>query len=155
MKQVFRIETVDGRGMYRSDFGLSVSNLLRDGGENHPLPDQDSLLLPKVEDKLRDMFKERGLDYDDKEKLLVWDIQDIYNDFWRSHFFGFGSIEQLRRWLYKDEWLIKLEEYGLVIAVYEVDDEDAMVGYTQAIFKRTGNDKKTQYNIKQFFNLGV
>lgn len=47
--------------------------------------------------------------------------------------FGFESLAQLRRWLYRDEWVVALSGAGCEVVEYETDGE-LFVGYTQAIF---------------------
>lgn len=48
--------------------------------------------------------------------------------------FGFGTIAQLRRWIYYDEWIRSLHDEGQALYVIEVPDEDFRFGYTQAIY---------------------
>jgi hypothetical protein len=122
---VYRIEK-DGIGMYGSG-GC--------GGEygydsfRHPAPDDDA--------KLRKATDERK-------------AQDgkMYFDYAPSHF-GFISIEQLRAWVYADDWLRSLHESGHVLAIIRSDD--VLVGHTQVIFKRP--EKYLKVSIKDYFNL--
>lgn len=57
---------------------------------------------------------------------------------WRSHryewHFGFASLEQLRAWFYRDEWLTRLGRDGVVLTVWEVPERYVQIGNTQAIF---------------------
>lgn len=47
--------------------------------------------------------------------------------------FGFGSIEQLKAWLYHYAWRQYLHERGFVIKVWDVADHRMHVGSAQAI----------------------
>lgn len=63
--------------------------------------------------------------------------------------YGFISIEQLRSWIYRDEWLLGLHELGYVLAVIESDE--VYVGNTQAVFLRP--EVYTKHSILEYFNL--
>lgn len=47
--------------------------------------------------------------------------------------FGFGSLEQLKSWLYNHEWREYLHEHGYVVKVWEVPAGMMHVGSAQAI----------------------
>lgn len=49
--------------------------------------------------------------------------------------FGFSSLEQLRRWLYNDDWIRRLSAEGCALVTYDVDaGAECFVGHTQVIF---------------------
>ena len=47
--------------------------------------------------------------------------------------FGFGSLEQLKAWLYNSEWREYLHEHGYVVKVWDLADHLMHVGSAQAI----------------------
>lgn len=102
MPDLFRIEK-DGIGPYNS-FALEEFGL---GPANalHPMPCQDELFMTN-------MMKKRC----------------------SASFFlyGFTSIDQLRRWFYRDEWLHALHKKGFTLNVYAVAEEHFCQGHTQA-----------------------
>lgn len=51
-----------------------------------------------------------------------------------GHRFGFESMEQLRRWIYDDNWIRKLADEKAVLCVYEVPDIALIKGRTQVTF---------------------
>jgi hypothetical protein len=75
----------------------------------------------------------------------------VYSENMSDYYFGFSSIDQLRSWIYKDDWLVGLHDIGMLLAVYICEDEDVLVGNTQAIFK--GNVSKTQHSILEYFSI--
>lgn len=65
---------------------------------------------------------------------------------WREYcgcYFGFGSVEQLKAWIYNDKWLIDLDAEGYRLAIFEAK---GCIGNTQAIFKwQTREEEGTRY----------
>lgn len=126
---VYRIEHgVHKSGLYDSCGGKGLYGVLCDLDEptygddrRHPLPEDDSLLVLVLGDR-----KVRGVMH-----------------------FGFGSVDQLRNWLYKDSWLLGLHDAGYVLAIVEADE--AFVGSTQAVFVRP--ESYPTVSIKDYFNL--
>jgi len=53
-----------------------------------------------------------------------------------SWYFGFDSLDQLKRWFYNQQWLETLHEAGLRITVWEVDTSYFRASKTQAVFLR-------------------
>lgn len=97
------------KGMYSSEDGLSsCPSHLTDW--RHPAPDADS-----------------GLGWDTIEYELGFAKPKLY--------FGFGSIEQLKAWLYNDVWREYLSDYGFVVMVWDLPD----VGSTGAPCMKVGN----------------
>lgn len=87
--------------------GYAQVSLSGGNGTEHPCPDMDGGLCEAYE-----------------------------RDFRPHHRFGFGSLQQLRQWLFNSEWFEPLHAANFSIHVYEA--EEAAVGWTQAFF-----DKKT------------
>lgn len=49
--------------------------------------------------------------------------------------FGFTCLAQLRRWLFRDDWVQALSNYGCVLVEYDVDERaEYFAGHTQVIF---------------------
>ena len=114
--RVLRIE-YDGGGMYRGVTGGNAwveSGCCTEGGalvdrQAHPLPFEDSLLHSQPWDSL---------------------CNDDYDLGGR---FGFAGMAQLRRWIYRDEWVQRLSDVGCELVEYEAYGE-CYVGYTQVVF---------------------
>lgn len=51
--------------------------------------------------------------------------------------FGFGSIGQLRAWLYNNTWLEWLHAFGYVVKVWDLPESAMHVGSAQAIATKT------------------
>lgn len=111
--RVLRIEDAEGYGMYRAG-GPGGSAWTRAIGcvqddYAHPLPVDDSGLT---------------------RAALGW--LDLNRAAAR---FGFTCLAQLRRWLFRDDWVRALSDYGCVLVEYEVDDRaEYFAGHTQVIF---------------------
>lgn len=107
MPRVYRVETPHQKGMYHSDtngfLAVGIDDRMR-----HPVPRDDSRLC-------RNLIAITGNDY-----------------FQSHHYFGFLSIDQLKRWIYMDEWRVALDAMGYKVSVYEVPV--VIEGDTQAIF---------------------
>lgn len=123
--EIFRFEDECGTGMYYTN--TNANDVFEWDTVNHPVPNEDSLLMSNL-----------------SEKTGSCSIKKI-------HKFGFSSMEQLRRWLYQDQWLIGLNRIGIKLAIYLCDEDSVVVGHTQSIF----DDylKKDQYNILEYFGL--
>lgn len=48
--------------------------------------------------------------------------------------YAFASIEQMQRWISKDEWKERLYKMGILLSEIEVEDDHCAIGDTQAIF---------------------
>ena len=105
MPIVYRVETVDGIGMYGC--GVNCVNFEMDDDRRHPLPKDDAELS---------VFWER-LSSDDRDGIR----------------FGFSSIDQLKSWIYKKSWRKEIAKSGLIVSVYRA--RFVRVGATQAVFK--------------------
>lgn len=134
MRTLYRIESGLGYGMYDSGPAQHIFDN-DDAHEKHPSPKRDSLLSP--------ILVEKGLYSGHK-----WDYLAC-----SAYKFGFDSIEQLRRWIYEDRWLVALHEHGMRIAEYTIPDEHVLVGHTQVMFWQHANYTKEQFNILHYFNL--
>jgi hypothetical protein len=127
--KIYRIETQSGEGMYTSgivrDLNLPLYQITAPdsfGPGRHPLPFYDTKLV--AEGRKLDLFYGR---------------YDMIRSEWVK--FGFGSINQLRNWIYNDDWLIKLHAAGLRLCIYE---GAVAVGNTQAII-----DVRTMVKIEE------
>jgi hypothetical protein len=140
MGLIYRIENAEGTGPYQ---GMSddESPLPMQFSETHPSPEDDSLLVRAF----RDYARINELDTDGTR--TIWGM--IYGDF----LFGFGSQDQLRRWVYNDEWMVKLDNAGFHLSVYEIPDEKMIVGHTQAVFERSAGRQKYRCKLCDFFAI--
>lgn len=92
-------------GVYRARLNRGVPNNTGGGINRHPAPGQDSKLSPLWRSKLSGEY--------------------------RNWYFGFETIEQVRRWFYEDDFF--RDNLGLVeVSVVRVLGIES--GYTQAIF---------------------
>lgn len=128
---VYRIEHAETKaGMYRLA-GVDLYQIMTSYGwdgdqDRHPSPESDSVLM------------QSGIPGN------TWGLGEI------SHLrFGFASVDQLRSWLYKDEWLLGLHNHGYVLAIIET--EEAYIGSTQAVFLRP--EVYETVSIKEYFKL--
>jgi hypothetical protein len=128
MKQiVYRVERKDNRrGIYSGMGGLyEISSYSTDS--RHPEPERDSLLIASITAAGHRAYTK---------------IETLH--------YGFVSIDQLRSWLYDDEWLKELSENGFILAEYK--SEEVYVGNTQLIFLR-GERRHHVHNIMKYFQL--
>ena len=133
IKTIFRIESAKGIGLYAYSKALHFAHGTLVDRHRHPTPSDDSLLVANV--RKASSFK-------------FFHIEEYMR-------FGFCSVEQLRSWIYKDEWLVKLHEYGLKIAEYKLYNENVHEGNTQAIFDSREVLHKQQFSILEYFNLSA
>lgn len=134
---IYRIETESGGGMYQGNYGAMCP--LTFDSARHPIPENDSLLM----DNMFYVIERENWPHDTSAHSFIYG----------RYRFGFASVDQLRAWVYQDDWLVKLHRYGLRLAVYDVADEDCVVGYTQAIFRNAEPWKTNYFNILDFFGL--
>lgn len=113
--KIYRVEDDQGTGMYRTSIALREMNC---SDKRHPSP------------------------WDDMKLSEPWENMDLYE---RSKmFFGFSSLDQLKFWIYLEEWRKLLKKEGYFISVYECEPDDAIIGETQAIFIRSSATKIQQ-----------
>lgn len=117
MATIWRLECPETRvGVYRCRGGAAEAILLRieteHSGMVHPVPHADPRLA------------------------IAWnDILCEGTEAYRAWFFGFGSLAQYRQWVFKPSARRALRKH-VVLAQYEVADEDMHLGTFQAIFRR-------------------
>lgn len=137
--KVYRIEDLTGDGMYNgtaTDINSSYHDHMR-----HPMPNSDSLLVQNAS-----KHSERDLDGGS-----IFGGPELY-DYLSEFRYGFISKEQLRNWLYNDDWLVRLSE-KFILTIYELPDDAVIVGNTQACFLRDKFISQECHNIKEYFNL--
>lgn len=122
--KVFRIEDERGAGMYRSGKSVIFSDICWPD-RSHPSPWED---IP--------------FGY----SMRAYDRPDIVH-----HRFGFASLEQLRRWIYKDEWLVELHHAGYRLSIYEVDPYNVIIGESQCAFLFHSHIGVEYHSISTFF----
>ena len=68
------------------------------------------------------------------DTALLWDETEVTVGVSNAGcLFGFGSLEQLKAWLYNNEWREYLHEHGYVVKVWDLSDPLMHVGSAQAI----------------------
>lgn len=105
--KILRVENSIGRGMYS---GLWYQLDLPED-RNHPSVGEDS----KYQEDLL-------------EKVGRWGAEPS------GHRFGFLDEKMLRRWIYSDQWIELLSQFGAVLCVYEVAQDSVVIGRTQITF---------------------
>lgn len=106
----FRVETEEKVGMYNTNYRQQLqaynekySAWIEETCANHPTPSSDS--------------------------KLGWEsIRGSHR-----YYFGFNTMEQLRRWLFEQKLIDELPNYDLAVSIYETDDYH--IGDTQMVFK--------------------
>lgn len=108
---VFRIEDKNGNGIYRTEHAHMLYELDDQCfGQAHPHPNRDDKLYHH------------------------WDNLVLFGDY-RNYYFGFSTMEQLRRWMFDKAVNQKLHDAGIVISIYQT--EDYYIGDTQMMFRRS------------------
>lgn len=109
---VWRIENAAKKGMY--DVSRTAHHEMG-GGKRHPGPNGYGSSV-------------------DREIANVWDAMP-----WREQqkwFFGFESLEQMKRWVHTRQLRRTLHEEGLLLNCYSVPAEHVHTSKHQAIFRR-------------------
>lgn len=121
--RIIRLETPTGTGMYGTDW--------------QPEPDYNRHPLPQNDDRLM----RNGW------AALGWSEKG-------EHYFGFSSRAQCLAWLYDSEWWLHPgRNCGLVVSIYEVDREFAILGDTQAVFLRSEARLVRRWKLAEFYNM--
>lgn len=127
---VYRIEDEEGVGMYWSKKITAYTD------DDYPVPIDEGKHPPPYRDSLIN---------------TQWSLMTLLEQ--KEYIFGFSSLGQLRNWIYNNDWLMNLHAKGFVISVFEIDEEDVIKGYTQALFIRSKSISCCSYDIKEFFGL--
>lgn len=106
---IYRVENEYQRGMYRGVYCSWLNDNYQP--KRHPMPNEDSRLMRVLRHK---------------ELYTSWDAAEMH--------YGFGSLNQLRRWIYADRAKQELDDIGSAVSVYEIPDTRCAVGDTQAVF---------------------
>ncbi len=117
MTIVWRLETVDGYGVYAN----GLCNAIREDIDSANLYNIERHLMPTVDRGLRKKWSKVG--YDDKD----------------SWFFGFSSLRTYKLWFMSiaiRKWFANYEETKVVLSKYEVPEAFVIKGDTQAVFLR-------------------
>jgi hypothetical protein len=135
---IYRIEDFAGGGIYRGE-NLHLNPISSFSSERHPLPWSDSLF---VENGDAMMYREGEPHYRELSTFIDGDF-----------IFGFATTEQLRNWVYQDDWLWKFDERGFRLTVFDVPNDHVIVGYTQAVFRRREAVSESYFKLCDFFNI--
>lgn len=144
MGLIYRVERFDGTGPYVGQHELPEKILPSGFTNEHPDPSDDSLLVDRINMQIR-------REAEDDEHYRPVSMFSFIMD--RGYFFGFNSQDQLRRWFYADEWLVKLDQNGFNLSVYEVPPQYVFVGHTQAVFLREKATQKYRVDLCDFFAI--
>lgn len=144
MIQILRIEDVNGGGLYRGENRDNNPLVLDDGelffgSDKHPIPWDDSRLMASYE------LADQRSKYESADGVSSCYLHDYH--------YGFSSPEQMRSWIYKDQWLKDMGPNGFRLAVFEMDERDVLLGNTQACFLRENAKTVTFHDAAEFFNL--
>lgn len=107
--RVYRVQNSLGDGMYRA----SISSMMLED-VRHPEPYRDSALMDEME-----------------VAGFCRGIPDCY------FYYGFASIEQLKSWIYEEQWRWILDGSGYQVTVWE---GPAAHGDTQAVFVKSASE---------------
>lgn len=121
---IYRLQDKYGDGIYTSNLPHDFTRDIQECNGRHPTPYED------------DLFYRGWSNCENRE----------------SYLFGFTSIEQLRNWFYRDDWLI-LASRNFKLCEFAADPEFTIIGYTQAAFDGRKGVCVGEYNIIEYFNL--
>ena len=132
--KVYRIADSKGNGMYCG----RVTNVSKDAydTDRHKAPESDSLLV-------LNMLMKGGFKLNHTEAFVVKP----------EYYFGFTSLKQLRKWLYKDDWFLDLYKKGYKLEIHYVPEDDVILGSTQVMFIKENARKVTRWCLLKKFNL--
>lgn len=101
-----------GDGMYSAAGGLFSAPTYYTSAREHPVP-----------------YRDTALNWDNISYILGVPQKQCY--------FGFGNIEQLKAWLFDEEWRLHMHKHGFVIKVWSLPDDAEFpkmrVGNAQAV----------------------
>lgn len=126
MARVLRIER-GGEGLYASGLWYLATGDA-DSDDVHPAPWNDSAL---------DVLVKQAYSCEEIQEMRhsgVYPVRRWLRDHPETRF-GFESVDQIRRWIYKDCWIERMAELGGELVTYELKQPDfCFVGYTQVMF---------------------
>ena len=128
VREFYRVEDPSGYGMYSSPLDPMVSSEMNGDPQRHPKWQDDSRLSDEV-------CREFGVGYNPKD----WEVEEL----WR---WGFCSMEQLKFWIYRDEWQEELTNCGFRVAHLRAE---GLHGDTQGIFDPTTREDITSYSLME------
>ena len=135
--KVFRIERVNGGGVYRTTAGSEAQKKTSDSYKTHPVPSNDPGLM--------DWYNSR----------YIGDAPGV-----SDYYFGFKDMEQLEEWWPTENHHVfrtynancETEEDRLNLVVYEVDHSFVQIGETQVMFLR---GEATHKDVLDHFNAEI
>lgn len=140
MKTIYRIETVDGRGLYSGLWNYTNKSILKGVDyrafchiRHHPCPDNGEL----------------------EPELFNFIRSSTFNEFKKDYFFGFGDIGQLDTWLRHvsaEDLHNFLKSKLFVVIEFAVPEGDYKVFNYQAMFKKTNAKIMKRSYVDQFCN---
>ena len=93
MALIYRVEDLNGVGLYRCGCGLRCAEIMQ--YKRHPTPSEDA-------------------------ELSAWWSRNYKTR--AEYIFGYSTLEQLKSWIYAKKWRVEIKQSGLVCSVYETND---------------------------------
>lgn len=108
---IYRVENAKRKGPYTS--GDDILSKHYKGDSRQPPPERDAELMRSI----------RSVDYNNNDFLFP-----------TKYKFGFSSLQQARKWLYKKCWSKELRSNDYHLFSFEVPDEHVLVGCSQVLY---------------------
>ena len=126
---VYRIENSKRQGPYVNIDNTLCEHSFRVGDKRQPAPENDKLLSAV-------------LPVEDGEIIVP-----------SKYKFGFYSVDQARKWIYKKSWCNSLRKNGFKLVQFEVPDEYCIQGSKQVMYesKRVKTSTKSKACIMQLW----
>ena len=127
MTRIYRIELPDGSGPFWRTTGSYIYDDNRAGGPSasyHPGPTSMSLDCQLSEDtsQLGDFYSDGLCQHDNRGRAKI------------RYQFAFASLDQLREWFPDVDGRAAMKEAGFEISVYDIPEDDLVVGHYQVAF---------------------
>lgn len=139
--KIIRMENCQGVGMYYHDKTRKVISNGDSDPKVWPMPYDDSALKADIKTKKRLVYPDTHmLDSSSSYMMLHDHCMDVINsglfDIYHEHDFKFcfKDYSQMERWIYNFDWRVGLNEGGILMNVYEIDEKYVMIGTTQCTF---------------------
>lgn len=135
--KIYRVELEDGTGPYQMDYdtalreaALDLPTYLEQDEDRHPHPALDG-------------FRDVEL----YPSAYQYEIP-------REMSFGFSETYMLDNWFFlMDDDAEILEAMGLIVRVYEVDEEHTQHGFSQSMFRKDHAERVAEYRPTVYANL--
>lgn len=116
---IYRVENSNGIGPYTNEDNLMQKHTYS-GNPKQPEPGEDFTLRLAMTAKFKDL-----------------ELPEKYK-------FGFCSLEQARKWIYKKSWCNSLRNNGYRLVAFEVPDKYVLSGRSQVVYDSNQVKKSTR-----------